>query len=175
MKQNRQYNINSNTFKIIKGIWKQNKVLGFYAGYKDFFFRELCCTLIEFTLFEQFIRMSKRLQNPSNSATKNKGLFTPEALLGASLGGLAYGIAGFITTPFDVIKSRSMVNFASKLGTINTAKHVWKEAGLRGLFKGCITRTILTGVGGLIYYTVFFNALSYMGCASTYFEHRKKC
>eukprot|EP00826_Nyctotherus_ovalis_P011377 TRINITY_DN12965_c0_g3_i2.p2 TRINITY_DN12965_c0_g3~~TRINITY_DN12965_c0_g3_i2.p2 ORF type:complete len:177 (+),score=51.83 TRINITY_DN12965_c0_g3_i2:590-1120(+) len=174
MKQNRQYNINSNTIKIIKNIWMQNKVFGFYVGYKDFFLREVCCTLIEFSLFEQFIRMSKRLQNLDKPIAKSKAFLAPEVLLGALLGGLAYGIAGFITTPFDVVKSRSMVNYASKLGTFEIIKHVWKEAGIRGLFRGCTTRTALTGAGGFIYYCVFFKVLTYMGCASTFFEHRKK-
>jgi len=66
-------------------------------------------------------------------------------------GGLAGAIAGFLTTPFDVVRTRHVLQSKAKIGNslIDTVDEVWKQEGPRAFFRGTAIRTIYLGLGGM--------------------------
>lgn len=76
-------------------------------------------------------------------------------------GSLSGAVAGALTTPLDVTKTRIMLaekQTASKKLRISTMmKSIYNEAGVRGLCAGLSTRIISFTLGG----AVFFGAYDY--------------
>ncbi|KAJ0973991.1 hypothetical protein J5N97_015956 [Dioscorea zingiberensis] len=63
---------------------------------------------------------------------------------GLILGGLAGGLSAYLTTPFDVIKTRLQVqgSIIRYNGWSDALRRTWMTEGLNGLFKGSIPRVI---------------------------------
>lgn len=172
IKQNSQYTNNTSSLKHLKNIWKEQKLRGMFTGYRDLLLREVTCTVLEFGILEFLLKNSSYFYKPKKLPFPFSYLLTPEEFQKGMMGGIAYGIAGFLTTPFDLIKSRRMVNTMPALSIASCFKHVYKESGIVGLYRGCISRTVLTGLGGLIYYCAFFRILDYMGIYSIFMGNR---
>ena len=172
VKQNRQYEFNVSTLSHLKRIWKSKGIRGLYSGYRDILSREVTCAVIEFTLLESFLRHSNRIYKPKELPGLFSYLLTPEQLQRGVLGGIAHGIAGFLTTPFDVIKSRIMVGTMLPLSLFGCVKQIYRENGVLGLYKGWLPRTILTMVGGSIYYCGLFKTMYLLGIEETFMKNR---
>ncbi len=65
-------------------------------------------------------------------------------------------VAGFFTTPLDVVKTRLMLGQDTKgvryVGTLNTMVRIITEEGARVLFSGALPRTIWVGIGGVLFF-----------------------
>ena len=69
-------------------------------------------------------------------------------------GSVAGAFAGFIVTPFDVIKTRLMTN-ENKLTTIEVVKDIWSESGVKGLYKGAGIRMCYLCAGGFAFFGIY--------------------
>lgn len=72
-------------------------------------------------------------------------------------GSTAGAFAGFIVTPFDVIKTRLMTHDIrqSQMSTWEAAKVVYSESGLPGLYRGATIRMGYLCVGGFAFFGVY--------------------
>ena len=93
---NSGYNYRS-TLHALRTVYRTEGFAEFFSGYKATIFRDLPFSAIQFALYEQEQRMAKKWVGPG----KDIGL-PLEVLTGFSAG----GIAGAITCPMDVVKTR---------------------------------------------------------------------
>ncbi len=62
-------------------------------------------------------------------------------------------IAGFLSCPLDVIKTRLMTQNMSVESPKNVIRSIYKDFGLRGFFRGVGFRCGILTFGGSIYFT----------------------
>lgn len=145
-----------------------------FYGYKATLTRDLPFSALQFTFYEKFRQLAFELtgentgKDVKQSATDNEGKTLPlyaELLTGAAAGGLA----GTITTPLDVVKTRMQTqNGTSALvldsnSITSSLKTIYTKEGLKGLFSGVAPRFVWTSVQSsvmLVLYQVFLQALS---------------
>ena len=86
-----------------------------------------------------------------------------------AVGFLSSGIASFITTPMDVVKTRMMLSASeknqAKLSVMQTFKKIYRvemfrmaylqEEGFKALFPGAVTRVVLVSTAGAVYFGAF--------------------
>lgn len=89
-------------------------------------------------------------------------------------GGISSTIAGFVTTPIDVIKTRMMVNTIKEyeIMTMGWLTRIIKEEGVKSLFKGCVVRVIYLGLGGVLYFGTYVAVLGLLGVEREYRRFR---
>jgi len=79
----------------------------------------------------------------------------PVAFDGVLPGAIAGAVAGFATTPLDVVRTRHVLSplCRESLGRsfLDTAEAILNAGGARGLFRGCLPRTVYTSIGGAVY------------------------
>ncbi|KAJ4858322.1 mitochondrial carrier protein domain-containing protein [Trichoderma breve] len=126
---------------------KQNAQIGLFTGYSALVARNLPFTALQFPLFEN---LRKRLWNQrlSSREDQTRGVRETGLIAGASAG-MAGGLAAFVTTPSDVIKTRMMRH--RRIPFTKTVKDVWRERGIRGFFRGGAFRSAWTAVGSGLY------------------------
>ena len=148
------------TMSIVRQIWSQESIRGFYRGYLPTIMREIPFSLIQFPLWE-YLKMKRR-----ESANKKSLSFFESGFCGAISG----AIAASTTTPIgrpendlirrlkffsDVAKTRIML--ASKTDPeanqnfIRVMKEIYKNEGVGKLFSGVYPRTFWITIGGFIY------------------------
>lgn len=96
-------------------VFKMNKFEGksvFYSGYSATLLRDLPFSAIQFALYEKLRQISCQI-----TAKTDDQLGVTEELI---VGGLAGGIAGAITTPLDVVKTRLQTNMSQVIITNDT-------------------------------------------------------
>ena len=132
----------------MKTIVKQEGVTGIYAGYKSFLLRDITFDVIEFVSYEQIRQYY--LQSKGPDAKLN-------AIEGSAIGAVAGALTATFTTPFDVIKTRMMLQGRNKVysGVIDCTRKMILEEGMGSLFKGVGPRVTWISIGG----AVFFGAL----------------
>merc|ERR1719382_702327 len=71
-----------------------------------------------------------------------------QSLVGAACGGLAGGLAGFVTTPLDVAKTQIMLSprDAGRRGVLQTIAALHAQGGVKALFRGSGLRTAHVGI-----------------------------
>ena len=69
-------------------------------------------------------------------------------------GSVAGACAGFLVTPFDVIKTRLMTN-DSQLTTIQVVRDIMSESGVKGLYKGAMIRMAYLCAGGFAFFGIY--------------------
>ena len=124
-----------------------------YRGYAATATREVPFALVQMTLFE--------------TLTSQLGW---SSLLAGCVAG---SIGGVATTPMDVIKTRLMTKTYSPnelqrsssalFLTVNEARSAWQQGGVRGLFRGGLTRSLWIGAGGGVFFGTFEFAKSALG------------
>ncbi|KAL5482861.1 PET8 [Sanghuangporus weigelae] len=119
---------------------------GFYRGFGSTIMREIPFTSIQFPLYEFFkIRLARALHRPSLGAHE-----------AAVCGSVAGGVAAALTTPLDVLKTRTMLDLR-KLGTSDTPSllsrllEIYTKEGVKALFAGVVPRTLWISVGGAVF------------------------
>lgn len=147
----------------VKTISKVEGVSTFAFGYKETLLRDLPFSALQFAFYERF-RQLAIYYNKSDNLPIPLELFT---------GAAAGGVAGILTTPLDVIKTRiqtgtsssapssesttaqlqnrmtisnSLKSFLHKSSTIKALGSIHKNEGVLGLFSGVGPRFIWTGI-----------------------------
>lgn len=123
-------------------LWRKEGLGGFYRGYKMTLIRDVPYTMFEFGLYSTFKTILGKIVGRKLSATEE-----------FSMGGLAGGCTGFLTTPLDVVRTNIMAGKGNgeKVRIWRMLKEVARKEGLPGLFKGSSAR-----VAWLIPFTAIF-------------------
>lgn len=143
-----------------------------FYGYKATLTRDLPFSALQFTFYEKFRRFAFELTSTETDvkigATATEGKSLPlyaELLTGAAAGGLA----GTITTPLDVVKTRMQTQNGTSAVMLNSSsiisslKTIYAKEGINGLFSGVAPRFVWTSIQSsvmLVLYQVFLQALS---------------
>ncbi|XP_012570107.1 S-adenosylmethionine carrier 1, chloroplastic/mitochondrial isoform X1 [Cicer arietinum] len=138
----------SSTTAAVRLIIANEGFKGLYAGYGSFLLRDLPFDALELCVYEQ-LRIGYKL-------AAKRDLNDPE---NAMLGAFAGAITGAVTTPFDVVKTRLMVQGTQKhyKGICDCVSTIVKEEGAHALFKylqGIGPRVLWIGIGGSIFFGV---------------------
>lgn len=122
-----------------EGIW-----LGLYRGWGTTIMREIPFTMIQFPLYEYCKqKWADKTDRPR---------VTPEE--GAVCGAFAGGVAGALTNPLDVLKTRLMLSKNRvSVGTLLTT--ILKEEGYRALLRGIGPRIMWLSAGGAVFLGVY--------------------
>jgi len=149
----------------LRSIIKSEGVGGIYAGFGSFIVRDLAFDIIEFVSYEQMKEAYLRKKNSArrvNASAKldsdsNLNELKLSAFEGSVIGAVAGALTGTLTTPFDVIKTRLMLQGANKVykGAFDCTLKMVTEEGAMALFKGVGPRVTWISIGG----AVFFGAL----------------
>eukprot|EP00960_Hanusia_phi_P041472 755009-Hanusia_phi.AAC.2 len=141
VKQRLQSGQAKDTLSVVRSIYTQKGLRGFYAGFSGMLARDLPFRALQLPLYE----VSREAYSTRFCAPKGKMIAPHEAMLvGASVGMLAAGI----TTPLDVVKSRMMVGASAGQSVPQVVKQILKEGGVKGLFSGAPQRRGDDGVEG---------------------------
>ncbi|CAL9735513.1 mitochondrial magnesium exporter 1 [Monosporozyma servazzii] len=137
----------------VKTIIKQEGSSALYFGYKATLVRDLPFSALQFAFYEKFRQWA--FIEEGKLMHKHELSITNEILTGACAGGLA----GIITTPLDVIKTRLQTQQPSSKDTTGTTrlsilsnaisrnlKLIYQREGLRNLFNGVGPRFVWTSV-----------------------------
>ncbi|KAH9283662.1 S-adenosylmethionine mitochondrial carrier protein [Echinococcus granulosus] len=156
---------------IFKSYVQHEGWLGLYRGYVSTVVRDLPCALIQFPIWEALKSFfAWRNQCPEERCPFRDAFSSPSPsnLTGfqfAMCGFLSGAVAGSVTTPLDVAKTRIMLakrNSPLASGRISTAlKVIYQEAGITGWFAGLMPRIGLLSIGGGIYLGLYDITKSY--------------
>jgi solute carrier family 25 (mitochondrial iron transporter), member 28/37 len=120
----------SGIFDCFKKLYLQEGFRAFYRSYPTTLLLNIPFHSIQFPVYE-------RLRSKFGKHSSLAHIFA---------GGIAGGIAGFLTTPIDVIKTTlqtTPIGHASQIsGMASAADAVFKEYGLSGFFRGALPRTL---------------------------------
>lgn len=91
-------------------------------------------------------------------------------------GGIAGAIAGFLTTPCDVIKTRMMTNAVRQynIKPLQWLLKTIREEGYSALFKGWHVRIIYLGLGGVVWFGCYRVVVKLIGAEEEYKKIRNK-
>ncbi|KAL0557047.1 hypothetical protein IC582_005565 [Cucumis melo] len=145
VKQRMQTSHFASASNAVQAIVSREGFKGLYAGYGSFLLRDLPFDAIQFCIYEQ-LRIGYKL------AAQRDPNDPENALIGAFSG----AVTGAITTPFDVIKTRLMVQGSNSQyqGIRDCCRTIMKEEGARAFLKGMGPRVLWIGLGGAIFFGV---------------------
>jgi solute carrier family 25 S-adenosylmethionine transporter 26 len=122
-----------------EGVWT-----GLYRGWTTTIMREIPFTVIQFPLYEYL--------KHRRAVYLNVDRISPQE--GAICGSIAGGVAGAITTPLDVIKTRMMLH-KTRLSAFKLVGSIWREDGYSAFWRGIGPRTMWISAGGAIFLGVY--------------------
>lgn len=147
----------SSSLTALKLIGRKPKDL--WRGFTLLASRNLPFVVIQFPLYE-------RLKVAFEVRERGNGLMETAKVTGAAAG-LSGGVAAWLTTPADVVKTIVMLGVSKRDGerlrAVDVAKKLWREEGVRGLWRGGALRGIWTGAGSGLYLGVYECTLLAMG------------
>ncbi|KAK1625315.1 mitochondrial carrier domain-containing protein [Colletotrichum phormii] len=145
------------------------------SGYTALVARNLPFTAIQFPIFEHVRNTAWTSRSEGRAEGEEQGLVETAVVTGASAGA-AGAFAAFITTPSDVVKTRMMLSAGeagdksygaslqqagesaspktktkAKRGSLEVTRDVYRQHGVRGLFRGGGLRAVWTAVGSGLY------------------------
>lgn len=147
-----------------------------WRGYSALAARDLPFTALQFPAFEwmkgaliarrEKERARARARARGTTAAAGVGVFE-RAWIAAVSAGVAGSAAAWVTTPFDVVKTRMMLEASGKDGgrkmnAFKVGKEVLHQEGLRGLFRGGLIRAALTILGNGLYMGCYEAAKLYL-------------
>ncbi|KAG5983505.1 hypothetical protein E4U55_008027 [Claviceps digitariae] len=144
-----------------------------FTGYTALVARNLPFTALEFPIFEQLRSWAWRRRRAGRGEDEEKGEQDKGILEAGLIAGLCAGSAGAVaaclTTPSDVVKTRMMImaGKADGVGSWSVVKMVYRERGVRGLFRGGLLRSGWTAIGSSLY-------LGTYDAAKVWLEQRKR-
>jgi len=133
-----------------------------FSGYVALAARNLPFTAIQFPLFEA----------GREAIHRARGIPAEDATLKARVGvtavsaGLAGSVAAIITTPVDVVKTRVMLqasDHGSSFGELKFFNQIWREEGMKALWRGGALRGVWTFIGSGLYLGVYDLGRVYLG------------
>lgn len=130
----------------VRGIFKESGFRGFYRGYMTSAMREIPFSAIQMSLYEASKRAWKDYSGESVGAAQ-----------APLLGSISGGIAGAVTTPLDVTKTRLMLGNPCG-GMMSTMANIYKTEGVRALFSGIVPRVLWMSGGGAVFLTAYEQA-----------------
>jgi len=132
-------------------------IRGYYTGFGATVSRELAFALVQMPLFEELKRLHSR------GGDRDKGR---EGAVGMMCGGVAGAIAGALTTPLDLAKTRLMLApHGSKQQSVRSMlKVMHAEGGINALFRGAITRTTYVGISSALWLGAYEEFRAYFWC-----------
>jgi len=147
VKQKMQAKLFDTTTSTIRSIVTNKGIKGFYVGYGTTLIREIPFSVVQFPLYEKFKKEWSNYQNRIISPWQ-----------ASVCGSIAGGIAGTVTTPMDVLKTRLMLGHDAKgvpyMGTADVFRRILSEEGARAFMSGVGPRVMWITIGG----SVFFGA-----------------
>jgi len=142
-----------------------------FRGYTALAARNLPFTAMQFPLFEH---LRARIRGWREKRGVWKGTLGEQALVTGVSAGLAGSLAALVTTPVDVVKTRVMLAAAEDgkaerelkgadgrvagkkpASEIKVFQQVWRDEGMRGLFRGGALRGVWTMIGSGLYLGVY--------------------
>ncbi|XP_047337302.1 mitochondrial substrate carrier family protein E isoform X2 [Impatiens glandulifera] len=128
-------------FQAGSSIWRKQGPRGLYAGYCSTLVRDIPFAGLMVTFYEalkDFTKYGKKRWFPDSNYHMSSSI---EGLL---LGGLAGGFSAYLTTPFDVVKTRLQVQGSNLRynGWFDAVHKIWVIEGPKGMFRGSIPRII---------------------------------
>jgi solute carrier family 25 (mitochondrial S-adenosylmethionine transporter), member 26 len=143
IKQNMQIGKYNSIKESLVNIFKEGGFRGLYRGYFITVLREIPFGIIQYPLYEKF-RNQRKNKNP------NGELNTLDFCISGAKAG---GIAAFVTTPIDVIKTRIMTYGSFDLARIKiVVQNIYTEEGLSKFFSGVHIRVTYITIGGMIFF-----------------------
>ncbi len=137
-----------------------------WTGYTALAARNLPFTAMQFPVFEAVrarVWAWRDGRRPSSSlkgvggVARGQGILETGLVNGASAG-LSGAFAALLTTPSDVVKTRMMLSAGGdgskrgqRMSGYQVATLVYRERGVRGLFRGGALRAVWTAVGSALY------------------------
>ncbi|KAL0935843.1 mitochondrial carrier [Colletotrichum truncatum] len=136
-----------------------------WSGYAALVARNLPFTAIQFPIFEHVRTSVWDSRSRGRTEGEEQGLLETAVVTGSSAGA-AGAFAAWITTPSDVVKTRMMLSAgegdssqqsgktsqAQKgRGSLEVTRDVYRQHGVRGLFRGGLLRAVWTALGSGLY------------------------
>lgn len=153
--QNMQIGRYARFTEAVSSTWASGGLRAFYRGYSTTVAREIPFSFIQFPIYECFKKAMKQWQGHETNPVQ-----------GALCGSAAGSIAGAVTTPLDVAKTRIILEAAAPghlqkyRGTIQTLRTVAVEEGMPALFKGIGPRVTWITIGGFIFFGAYESSTS---------------
>ena len=130
--------------KTISHIYQNEGIGGFWVGFQSFLFREIPFMCIQFPIYEILRKRSLKIEKEVT-------------FISSSINGFIAGaIAGLLTTPIDVIKTKLMTQRDNHYKSFSDcALKVSREEGLMEFSKGGMIRMITLGICGNIFFGIY--------------------
>jgi solute carrier family 25 S-adenosylmethionine transporter 26 len=166
IKQKRQVSQYPNTMLAIKSIYQRGGLLAFYQGFLPTIARDIPFVCIQFPIYEALKVLLLSRKKRSIDVNGNNGSVHIKPWESACCGSIAGGIAALCTTPFDVLKTRTMLFQASYNGIekisvpsmIELVKSIIPKEGISKLWAGVVPRVTSITLGGFIYFGAYEKA-----------------
>lgn len=120
----------------VKQIFKTEGILGFYAGYSGVCLRDIPYTMLELGIYDNFKSMYLKFKNRNSKKGQELKTTQMDEILAAAVSG---GITGFLTAPFDNIKTKLMVDVGYN-GFFDCVTKTVNSGGISALFAGSAAR-----------------------------------
>lgn len=134
----------------VSSIYRNEGILAFYRGFAPTISREIPFACIQFPLYENLKKIYESRKETSLGGYES-----------AITGAISGGFAAAVTTPFDVIKTRTILSSRNDInhsGIISTFKHIIKTDGAARLFSGIAPRVLWISLGGSIFFGAYERA-----------------
>lgn len=143
IKQNMQIGKYNSIKESLISIFKEGGFKGLYRGYFITVLREVPFGIIQYPLYEKF-------RNQRKNKKCNGELNTLDFCISGAKAG---GIAAFLTTPIDVIKTRIMTYNSYDFSRIKIViKNIYINEGSSKFFSGVHIRVTYITIGGMIFF-----------------------
>ena len=126
-----------NLFSVFLKILRTEGGFGLYRGFTATIQREIPFAAIQFPVYEG---LKKKLAGEDR---------TKMALCGSAAGGLT----AFLTTPLDVLKTRTMLDTTTQ--SPPSFRTLWREGKVKSLFAGAVPRVLWISIGGFVFFGVY--------------------
>lgn len=136
--------------EVVSHTLKTDGPLGFYRGYGTTVAREIPFAFIQFPIYEQ-LKASWSLYQGEQTGP----------IQGAMCGSAAGAVAGGLTTPLDVCKTRIMLEKPQEgvpkkyASTVATMRTIAQEEGAMALYNGVVPRVGWITVGGFVFFGAY--------------------
>ena len=140
VKQRRQ----AGATKVARALVMQEGARGFYRGFPATLAREVPFSLVQFPIWE----LLRREMGRQRGRTVTPG----ESSVCGAVGGV---VAGVVTTPLDLVKTRIMLSSGRREGSLAVLARVVREEGWRGLTAGMAPRLVWIALGSVIFFGAY--------------------
>jgi solute carrier family 25 S-adenosylmethionine transporter 26 len=146
IKQNMQIGLSRTLLGSMREIYRVRGISGFYVGYLSLMLREMPFSATQMPLYEIFREKAKKRTGKKKLAPWENGLN----------GAMAAGIAGMLTTPVDVIKTKMMTQQGKKYkNTWDCTKQVWRNEGPLKFLSGAHLRVFSVSSAFFVFFSLY--------------------